>query len=189
MLRRLPAFLIALRGLLGPLLFALALGGRVPWLFAAGLGLALLSDIFDGVLARRLGVASPRLRWADSVVDGWFVLWVAAALLLTHFETLRPGFPLLAAYLLTDVAGWLADLGKYGRVAAYHAYSSKLTGVLLFAATVPLSLRDDPALLWVALGVGVLNHLERLAMTLVLPHWTPDVPTLWHALRRRAAGG
>lgn len=184
MLRLLPALLIALRGVLGPLLLVLALRGQA-WPFVVGLGLALLSDIFDGVLARRLGVATPRLRWADSVVDGWFVLWVAAALLLTHFGTLRPTYPLLAVYLLTDVAGWLADLGRYGRIAAYHAYSSKLTGLLLCAATVQLSLWDDLSLLWLALGVGVLNHLERLAMTLVLPRWTPDVPTLWHALRRR----
>jgi hypothetical protein len=33
--------------------------------------------------------------------------------------------------------------------------------------------------------VGVLGHLEGIAMTLVLPHWTHDVSGLPEALRLR----
>ena len=69
-MRALPALLIALRGTLGAVLLALGLSGRTGWPFARLLIAGLLSDIFDGVLARRLGVASARLRLTDSVTDG-----------------------------------------------------------------------------------------------------------------------
>ena len=53
----------------------------LPWVAAAipGMGIALgfLSDIFDGVMARRLGIATATLRRLDSVADAPF--YVAAA--------------------------------------------------------------------------------------------------------------
>ena len=57
------------RALLGPVLIA---GEACNW---SGLALAwlvvtaLLSDIFDGILARRYGVATPALRRYDSIAD------------------------------------------------------------------------------------------------------------------------
>ncbi|GGL12280.1 CDP-alcohol phosphatidyltransferase family protein [Deinococcus radiotolerans] len=145
----------------------------------------LLSDILDGVLARRLGVASGPLRLADSVVDGVFALCIGAALYVQFTAQLTAMWPLVLAYLGTDVLGWLLDLRKFGRLAAYHAYSTKLTGLLLAAAATRLALSGEGDLLRVALIVGILNHLERALMTALLPRWTPDVPTLWHAWHRR----
>lgn len=185
-MRHVPALLIGFRALLGPVLVGLSFSGVGGAWFALLLVLGLLSDILDGVVARRLGVATAHLRLADSVTDGVFVLCVGVALLHSHFEALRPLFPLLGIYLLTDIVGWLFDLTKFRRLAAYHAYTTKLTGLLLCAAALRLSLAHDPSWLRWALVLGTFNHLERLAMSLILPRWTPDVPTLWHAWQRRA---
>ena len=60
MLRRVPALLIVCRFLLGPLLCLHAARGGSGEVFVTGLVAALLSDFFDGVIARRLDVATPR---------------------------------------------------------------------------------------------------------------------------------
>ena len=36
-----------------------------------------------------------------------------------------------------------------------------------------------------AIGVALLSHIERIAITLLLPTWTHDVPSLFHAWRKR----
>lgn len=73
MLRHVPWGLVVLRG---GVALALAVGlaaggltdGRVMGLFV----IAFLSDYFDGVVARACGVATRRLRQADSTVDTAF---------------------------------------------------------------------------------------------------------------------
>lgn len=186
MLRLVPAALILCRFLLGPLLFADALDGRTGIGFGIGLIIAVASDIFDGVLARRLGVATSRLREVDSWVDAWFCLWVAASAWLAHREFVVAQAPLIAAWLGTD---WLAlafDWIKFRRFAAYHALSSKLAGLLLFAAVFALFVFGGSGpLMIVALLAAILSHAERMAITAILPAWTPDVLSLRHALRLR----
>src|SRR5215469_1986808 len=81
-----PWMLVALRLGLCPLLLAGASAGWNRILLFFLLSLGVLSDIFDGIIARRLGVATSRLRRADSLADVIFWLAVlAAAQRLDHF--------------------------------------------------------------------------------------------------------
>ena len=112
---------------------------------------------------------------------------MGGGLLSAFWPEVRPLTLLLAVYLLTDGLGWAFDLHKFGRLAAYHAYTTKLTGLLLCVAALRLTLTAQVDWLAAALVVGSLNHLERLCMSALLLRWTPDVPTLWHAWKLRAA--
>ena len=51
-----PAALVMLRFFIGPLLLLNAINGKTDAWFIVGFVAAFLSDIFDGVIARRLGV-------------------------------------------------------------------------------------------------------------------------------------
>lgn len=150
---------------------------------------AFLSDVFDGVLARRLGVATEGLRLADSVVDIFFYLCVAAACLIAYPEVWREhrvGILLVAGL---EVGRWGFDLTKYGRIASYHMASAKLWGILLFLGFGEVFLRGGPGVLFTALiAVGIYNEVEGLLASLVLPEWHHDVPSLWHAWVLRRAG-
>lgn len=185
MLRLLPASLIVLRFLLGPLLLFDALDGKTGAWFGVGLLGALLSDIFDGVMARRLGVATPKLREADSWVDAWFCLCIAVSAWLAHRALLAEVASLLWVWLATNLLSLAFDWLKFRRFATYHAYSSKLAGLLLFIAMFSLFVfGGNRFLLGLALSASILSHLERMAITAVMPRWTPDILSFWHALRR-----
>jgi CDP-diacylglycerol--glycerol-3-phosphate 3-phosphatidyltransferase len=185
-MERVPALLIVLRFLLGPVLLALvAAGAPGGWAIAACTA-GFLSDVFDGVVARRLGVATERLRVADSWVDTWYYLWVAAAAWRANPETIAAyGTPLLLVLGL-QAANWVLEFAKYRRFCTYHAYSAKLWGITLFLAAVwLLGFRQPGPFLWGAIAGGVLSLGESILMTLVLPRWTHDVKGLWHALELR----
>ena len=66
-LRSVPIVLVLSRIVLSPLIWWTVHRGLSPWWFMAGFVLAYATDIFDGKIARRLGVATPALR----LVDGW----------------------------------------------------------------------------------------------------------------------
>jgi CDP-diacylglycerol--glycerol-3-phosphate 3-phosphatidyltransferase len=64
-----PAALVILRFFMGPLLLLNAINGKTDAWFIVGFIVAFLSDIFDGVIARRLDVSTASLRRADSWAD------------------------------------------------------------------------------------------------------------------------
>lgn len=188
-MKRVPAGLVALRAVLGPAIVAACLGGWPRYWMLGMLIAAFLSDIFDGILARRLGVATARLRLADSVVDIFFYLCVAAACLAAYPGVWREHHVGILLVAGLEAGRWGFDLAKYGKIASYHMGSAKLWGILLFVACGEVFLRGAPGALFTAMiAVGVYNEVEGLLASLVLPAWHHDVPTLWHAWALRRAG-
>ena len=177
-----------LRVLLGPTLLTLTLNRASGGLILFVLITALLSDIFDGIIARRIGVATERLRVADSWADGWFYLWVCAAV-----WNAEPGiiqaFRVPIIFLVSmDIFGYAVDLVRYRRITSLHAYSAKAWGLTLFMATVALLVcHTGGVFVWMALILGYISNLDGLAIKLILPEWQTDVHGVFHALRIKRA--
>jgi phosphatidylglycerophosphate synthase len=188
-LRQLPLGLTVLRALLAPVVVWLAVSAPRPWAFALCLVAAFVSDVFDGVLARRLGLATPNLRRLDSVADSLFYLgclYAAWHLLPAAITTRADALMVLWAL---ELARYAFDAMKFGREASYHMWSSKLWGIALFVGFFGLLVFgwDGPAMT-AAVWLGILADLEGLAISLVLPTWRADVPSLLHALQLRRSG-
>ncbi len=189
LLRLTPLLLTLLRALLAPVMLAIAVTSAAPAAFAACLLVAFLSDVFDGKIARRLGIATPGLRRLDSIADTVFYVAAAACAWLLHPQAIVSHRTALTALLLLELGRYAFDLRKFGKEASYHMWSSKLWGIFLFLGFFSLLVAgSDSVLVSLAIYLGLLADIEGLAISLVLPHWINDVPTLFHALaiRRRA---
>jgi len=185
--RTIPWLMVIFRASLAPLMVAATLCLPAPqtWLgsmIAAGF----LSDVYDGVLARRWGTDTAALRLCDSAVDTFFYLGVLAAVIIRHRPVLLERIWLLVAVLLLEALRLAFDWIKFRRMASYHSYAAKLWGVLLAIATIALLCFDRAYwLLTVALIWGILCDLEGLIMSALLPVWTRDVKTLGRAIELR----
>jgi phosphatidylglycerophosphate synthase len=147
-----------LRLLLAPVLVWMVYAGAPGILFAGVILVAFVSDYFDGVIARRLGVATPELRHFGSRAD------------LVFYDVVRHVF----------------DFAKFGRDVAYHAWSSKAWGLSLAAALVLfLGFGISQPFVPVAVYLGLVAQVEGLMISIVLPTWTSDVPTIFRALELR----
>jgi CDP-diacylglycerol--glycerol-3-phosphate 3-phosphatidyltransferase len=181
-----PAALIVFRVLLGPILLGCAIAGAIGWWFFAGLTPALLSDVFDGIIARRVGASTEQLRLWDGYADTWFYVLMAAAV---WFHA-RAAVESLALPLLVLVAAHVALYAfcyrKYGRGPSYHGVTAKAWGLGLFVAFVlAFATAQTVAALWIALALGYLNALDEIVMTALLPRWHQDVLTMPKALALR----
>ena len=184
--RSLPWILVWVRLSLAPVMLLLAWRWHAPMAFAGCLVLAFLSDVFDGVLARRWGVVTPALRRVDSVVDTLFCLAALGAVWLHRPEAVRHAAPLLTALLALEGLRYLVDFGKFGREASYHMWSAKLWAVLLYTAFFMVLVRgQETGWITAALLLGIVSDLEGLAASLLLPQWRHDVPSVFHAWRQR----
>jgi CDP-diacylglycerol--glycerol-3-phosphate 3-phosphatidyltransferase len=121
--RWIPLFLTALRAALAPVVVALAIVAPSKAAFGSCLVAALLSDVFDGIVARRLGIATPGLRRLDSVADT--VFYAAATFAAWHLypeAITRRTVPLVALALL-EIGRYAFDAAKFRREASYHMWS------------------------------------------------------------------
>lgn len=185
-MKQFPLALTLLRLVLAPVLVLLS-GRPHPLVFGLILTAAVLSDIFDGMLARRLGVATPFLRRLDSAVDIVFYLAVGKTLWRLRPEVVRAHEVLLGAVVGLELLRFGIERLKYGRKASYHLWSAKAWGLALFGGALGL-LSFGGGSGWFALMLwpGIFENLEALSVTFLLPTWTHDVPSAFHAYRMRA---
>lgn len=185
--RATPWGLVVLRAMLAPMVVwaAWQLVHPGPWL-GIMIALACVSDIYDGVLARRWGTVTPGLRRADTIADTAFYLAVLAAVMMRHWPAIRGRIGLLAVLLSLEALRLAFDWMKFHRMASYHTYTAKVWGLLLAIATIALlCFNRAPWLVTIALAWGILCDLEGLAISALLPNWAHDVKTIARAMELR----
>jgi CDP-diacylglycerol--glycerol-3-phosphate 3-phosphatidyltransferase len=179
--------------MLGPVLIA---GTACSWNGFALAGIvvaALVSDIYDGVLARRWRCDTARVRLFDSMADTVFYLCTAVALWVSQPRLWRSYGGLLVALLVLEAARFAFDFAKFGKPASYHTYLAKAWGLVMAIAVIGVFALDrSNVFVPAALVLGILCDLEGLAMSLVIPVWRKDIKTLlaaWHLRRQMLNDG
>jgi len=184
-----PWSLVVFRFLLGPAIVILAWRIAAPDIWLGILFLAgPVSDIFDGVLARRLGTATSKLRIADTIVDSAFYVCVLIAVGQVNWPAIRGNMWLIVAVIGLESARLVLDLVKFGRIASYHTYTAKIWGLLLMVAVGSvLCFGSGSWLLTAALIWGIVSEVEGMVFSLILQEWVHDVKTLPRAIAIRRA--
>ncbi len=188
MVHQIPLSLIGLRILLAPVLVVMyGFNVEAVW-YGVVLTVGLLSDVFDGILARKLGVATEKLRSLDSIADTVFYAGVFLVAVLKHPQIFIPFWIPLTCFFLLEIGRYVFDHIKFGRSAAYHMWSAKAWGIFLFVGFTEILVFDVAGLGFLgALILGILTNLEGLGASIILREWHHDVPTIFHtfALNQR----
>jgi phosphatidylglycerophosphate synthase len=185
-----PWAMTGLRAALGPVMIA---GAACNW---SGLALACMaasaaiSDLYDGVLARRWKCDGPGVRFFDSMTDAFFYVCVGTALWLCRPQIWHACADLITAMLAVQALRWLLEVVKFGKPASYHTHLARCWGVVLAVGVVAaLAIQHGSVLIDAAMLVGIACNLEGMAMSVVLPVWTRDVRNLRAALAIRRQFG
>ena len=182
--RSIPTALTIFRLLSAPVLIVLAYTGRERYFLWLAIA-ALLSDVLDGALARRLGASSETGRlldsWADLLIA--MVSFVGATLLWP--DTMREEAGYFAIVLTALVAPNAWGLLRYRRLLGYHTISAKASGVFLAVGAVALFIGLTPIPFRLAAFVELAVAAEYIAISLILPGWNGEMKSVVHAWRRR----
>jgi phosphatidylglycerophosphate synthase len=177
-----PSLLVALRFAIAPLLLLDARDGSTSFWFIIGYVTAVFSDIFDGIIARRLGVSTPQLRQADSWADLSLYVCIAASTWFVYPEVVQNFRVPLLLCIAAQFGLNIACLVKFRKFPSFHTYTAKAWGLTLLAATVGLFGFGNANLLWGAIAFCLINSLEEIVMTFTLSEWQCDVLSLFHAI-------
>ena len=183
-LRSIPLALTIFRICSAPVLVVLAGMGKdrfFLWLAVA----ALLSDAIDGTIARRLGAASETGRLLDSWADLLIALTAFVGATLLWPETMRREAYFFALALTAFVLPNAYALVRFRRLLGYHTMSAKASGVLLSVGAVLMFVGISPLLFRVAAVLEALVACEYIAISCLVPSWTGEMKSVWHAWRMR----
>jgi CDP-diacylglycerol--glycerol-3-phosphate 3-phosphatidyltransferase len=184
-LRSLPAALTTYRLLLGPAAILGAWYHAPVGIYAVILITGILSDIFDGVIARKLGVATVLLRRYDSTVDLVFYLCILGTATLLHPTAIREHLPAILVILGSELMCILVSLIRFQCMPGTHSYLAKFYGIVLFTCFFLLLVWGISDVIFaVAAGVAVITNGEVVLILLLSPVAPVDITSFTHVLRR-----
>ncbi|MFS4428812.1 CDP-alcohol phosphatidyltransferase family protein [Chryseobacterium sp. S90] len=150
------------------------------------LSIGLLTDIFDGIIARYLNVSTQKLRRLDSTVDQIFFILVGIS---TYI--LCPEFFKINAYKIIILVGaevliYLVSFLKFRKEVATHSIGAKIWTLFLFGTLIQVILDCQSVILFnLCFWIGLLTRAEIIAILLILKKWTNDVPSVFHSIQLR----
>jgi CDP-diacylglycerol--glycerol-3-phosphate 3-phosphatidyltransferase len=150
---------------------------------------AILSDLFDGIIARRRKVAFPWMRRLDSQTDLVFWLCALGCIAVLHPPVIRRHWPLIVGMLALEAATYVFSFARFGREPCTHAYSAKVwSAFLVVCFGVMLAWGEERFAFPILFGSYLISWLDVILILAFVPKWRNDVPSCWHAFQERRRG-
>ncbi len=179
-----PQKLILFRFLLAPIILALAyfVGETSKPIILTLMYLGLISDILDGIIARKQKIASEKLRRLDSQTDMIFWLSLGVATWILYPNLIRENSIAIWSILIMEIACYVISFLKFKKETCTHAFLSKMWGLsLLIAFTSLIGFNYAGLPFYLAIILGLISHIDVILIVLILPKWTHDIPSAYHA--------
>jgi phosphatidylglycerophosphate synthase len=181
---RWPNRVTASRIVLMPAVLAAAILGARAW-FGGLLALALLTDVLDGYLARRLNAYSQFGRKLDSIADYTTLFVGLVGVTLLWPDVVRREWPWFAAVMGSFFIAMIFSFVRLGRAPCYHTWASKGTVAGCALCLIPLLQGWTAMPAHIVAGLQVLVGVEEIVIALMIPWHVGEMPSAWHAWRLR----
>jgi CDP-diacylglycerol--glycerol-3-phosphate 3-phosphatidyltransferase len=146
------------------------------------MSIGLLTDIFDGIIARHQNSVTEKMRRLDSQTDLVFWVSIGYASWQLHSDLLKHYNIAILFIFAMEFMCYFVSIIKFKRETCTHAYLSKLFGIAMFTAFFCLfAFGYGGVVLEAAVVIGIISHVDRILITLILPAWAFDVPSAYHA--------
>ena len=146
----------------------------------------ILTDIFDGIIARKVGVSSEKLRRMDSQTDLIFWLSLGFASYFLNPELIKNEWPGILLLFVMEALCYVISIWKLGKETCTHALMSKMWGLsLLIAFTYVIGFQEVGWAFYFTIGLGLVSHIDVILIVVILPKWQFDVPSCYHAWKIR----
>ncbi|UPT76596.1 CDP-alcohol phosphatidyltransferase family protein [Sulfurovum sp. XGS-02] len=157
----------------------------LPVLFFVLLGMMLLSDALDGIIARMMDHTTEQGAKLDSYGDILTYLSTPLAVWWLWPEIVKEELYYIIAGIVIYILPAIFSLLKFGKLASYHTWITKITAVVMSVGVVMLLGFDNNLLFHAAIYFLVIATVENIAITLILPKQKKDIYSIWHAMKER----
>ena len=158
----------------------------MPTLFYILFGLMLLSDALDGIIARMLDQTSELGARLDSYGDILTYLSTPLAVWWLWPDIVKEELYYIIAAIVIYILPAIFSLLKFGKLASYHTWITKISAVLMSAGVLMLLVFDNNLLFHSAIYFLVIEMIENIVITMILPKQKSNIDSIWHAWKERS---
>lgn len=158
---------------------------EMPNLFFILFGMMLLSDALDGIIARMLDQTSELGARLDSYGDILTYLSTPIAAWWLWPDIVKEEVYYIIAAIIIYILPAVFALQKFGKLASYHTWITKASAVLMSIGVVVLLGFENNLLFHIAIYFLLIEMIENIIITLILPKQKSDVHSIWHAWKER----
>ncbi|MFV8282498.1 CDP-alcohol phosphatidyltransferase family protein [Christiangramia marina] len=180
-MNKIPIILIYSRILIGILIILIGIGKVDNFKFWISILMitGLLTDIFDGIIARKLKVSTQKLRILDSNVDQFFWLTVMGTIFFLNINFILDNIIWISIISILEISAYVISYKKFSRSIATHSILAKFWTISLVAFLVDLTINSRSHTLFIICVIlGIISRAEIILIILNLKKWTTDVPSI-----------
>ena len=159
---------------------------NMPDIFFMLFGLMLLSDVLDGFIARILEQTSELGARLDSYGDILTYLSTPLAAWWLWPNIIKEEFYYIVVAILIYILPALFALQKFGKLASYHTWITKISAMLMSIGMIVLLGFENGFLFHIAVYFLVIEMIENIAITIILSEQKSNIHSIWHAWQERA---
>ena len=142
----------------------------------------ILSDVFDGIIARKLKVSTDSFRIADTIIDLLFYLSILGFIWCNFPASIVDNLFFIAGIFGLELLMYLTCFFRFSKLPSPHAILSKFWGIYIVVEFTLILLNISGFHFRMALILGLIVHLDRLLIYILLPKWEHDIPSSYHSL-------
>jgi len=147
---------------------------------------AIVSDIFDGMLARHLKISTVKMRQTDTKIDTVFWFSCLFYLCMHHTAFIKTHVIQLMILVSSECIVILFGLLKFNERISYHTILSKVWALILLWFFIDLVSNNTAYVSFtIAFWYGLMVQFEILAIAIILKINQTDVPGVVQAIKLR----
>lgn len=141
--------------------------------------IGLITDVFDGIIARSLKISTEKLRILDSNVDQVFWLAVIGTIFYLNLDFILENILWISVILGLEILAYVISYTRFKRTIATHSILAKFWTISLVVFLVDLVLNSTSSVaFWICVGLGIISRIEIILIIIRLKNWTTDVPSI-----------
>ncbi len=185
--RNIPNAISLARLLATPVLLGMVLGRykeSFKWLLLA----CLLSDILDGLIARRFNLQSKIGAFLDSTADMLVFLIATVGLFTFQTEFILAHYGEILTVLGFFVVEAVAAILRYGKISSFHTVLNRIVAYAQGIFVMSLFLWGYRGwIFYPTIALAILDYSEELVLLYLLPEWRSDVRGVYWVLSQKAS--
>ncbi|NEN22344.1 CDP-alcohol phosphatidyltransferase [Cryomorpha ignava] len=181
-MNRIPFLLVYSRILIAVIIAVLALTKVVNhtiWIVVL-MSIGLITDVFDGIIARNLNVSTEKLRIWDSNVDQFFWIITIGSIFYLNSDFVKENIMWIGIIIILELLCYLISYLKFEKSIATHSLQAKLWTLILLVFLIDLALNATSQIpFFSCILIGATSRIEIILIIVKLKKWTTDVPSVF----------
>lgn len=180
-----PNYLCSYRIIMFPVIMYFAFTGKQT-LFVIFFIINLLTDIADGIIARKLKIESDFGARLDSMADNLTYILAFTGIYIFKWEDFEPhkiSFLIFIGFLVSTV---VLSLIKFGKFPGFHLYSTKIAGYIEGIFFICLfTVGFITPFYYFMIAWGIMGAIEHIAIQMTIPAMKSDVKGLYWVIKEK----